>query len=345
MNDIATIVETNPVAVLIDTKTYSQFYQHIKAEVDAFEPDLSTASGRKQIASMAYKVTRTKTAIDAAGKKLNEDARAQINKVDEQRRKIRADLDALSELVRKPLTEWEQAEEIRVKSIASFFETLKAFRTVPHGAGSGAIKDQLDTVCGMTIDAAVFLERAGEAEQAVVDAKDYLTQILNAAVKAEADARELERLKEQEEVRQKAEREAAQKAERERLAKEAADRAASEAKRREDEAAEQARQEEKHKAEESIRRAEEEKRAAIAKAEQEKQELIAAQERAELARFAEQKREAEEQARRDADKKHRAAVKKAAAGALELCGCDKEMAKKIVLSIIAGDVPHVTMRF
>ncbi len=112
MNAIATI-ESNPVAVLTDPKVYSEFYAQMKAEVEGFEPDLSTATGRKAIASLAYKVTRTKTAIDDAGKKLNEDARAQINAVDAQRRKIRDELDELALLARKPLNEWEASENTR----------------------------------------------------------------------------------------------------------------------------------------------------------------------------------------------------------------------------------------
>ncbi|NKX16236.1 hypothetical protein HGG75_10920 [Ochrobactrum pseudogrignonense] len=66
--DIVGYVSANPVSVLVDEKIYSQFYEQIKAETDAFKPDLSTVSSRKEISSLAYKVTRTKTAIDAAGK-------------------------------------------------------------------------------------------------------------------------------------------------------------------------------------------------------------------------------------------------------------------------------------
>jgi colicin import membrane protein len=55
----------------------------MKRETDALDADVTTEKGRKAIASMAYKVARTKTAIDEAGKKLNEEARARINAVDE----------------------------------------------------------------------------------------------------------------------------------------------------------------------------------------------------------------------------------------------------------------------
>lgn len=95
--DITTIVETNPVAVLVDEKVYARFYEHVKREVEAHKPDLGTEKGRKAIASLAYKVTRTKTALDNAGKQLNEEARKQINAVDATRRKVREELDALAE--------------------------------------------------------------------------------------------------------------------------------------------------------------------------------------------------------------------------------------------------------
>ena len=62
-------------------------------------------------------------------------------------------------------------------------------------------------------------------------------------------------------------------------------------------------------------------------------------------RKAEAEREAAAQAKRDADLKHRSAVKTAAKQAIMSCGADEETAKKIVLAIIAGEVPAVSLRF
>src|SRR5690606_11791300 len=110
---IALVVNQTPAIVLTDKKSRDEFYAHVQAEVDAFEPDLSTDKGRKAIASLAYKIARTKTAIDDAGKKLNEEARAKINAVDAERRAVREHFDALSAKVRQPLTEWEEGEKKR----------------------------------------------------------------------------------------------------------------------------------------------------------------------------------------------------------------------------------------
>ncbi|MGY2734921.1 hypothetical protein [Sphingomonas sp. UYP23] len=57
------------------------------------------------------------------------------------------------------------------------------------------------------------------------------------------------------------------------------------------------------------------------------------------------KRLADEQAAREANKAHRARVKTAAKQAIMTCGADEETAQKIVLAIIAGEVPAVALAF
>lgn len=350
--DIATIVETNPVAVLIDAKTYTEFYQHIKAEVEAFEPDISTVASRKNIASLAYKVIRTKTAIDAAGKKLNEDARAKIKKIDEARRLIRADLDALAEQARKPLTEWENAEEQRINAVGDFFDHISDCKTLELGANIDTIKLKLSRLSEVRLDEAILLDRTEEGELALASAREFLTQALTTTEKAELDAIELERFRAENEARIKAEREAAEKAELERLAKETADRAAAEALHREEaakrlaeKAAEYARAEEKRLAEEAIAKVEREKQAAIAKLEAEKLALIREQERKNAERKANEEREAAKQSKREANKYRRARLIKEAKEAILALGIDGKIAMQIVDAIIDGEIPHIKMEF
>ena len=139
--DIVSLVEASPVLVLTDKDRFSQFYEAMRRECDAHEPDLSTDKGRKEIASLAYKVARTKTAIDDAGKKLNEQARAQISAVDESRREIRKQLDDLKDEVRRPLTEWEDAEKQREQDVAEELKLLA--KNVGRISGTSKIKSLL----------------------------------------------------------------------------------------------------------------------------------------------------------------------------------------------------------
>jgi colicin import membrane protein len=62
--DVALVLQ-NPVAVLTDGAKFDALYASIKAEATAHQPDTATDKGRKAIAAMAFKITRTKTAIDA----------------------------------------------------------------------------------------------------------------------------------------------------------------------------------------------------------------------------------------------------------------------------------------
>lgn len=358
--DIAAIVEANPVSVLTDEKTYADFYRHVEEEIKAFAPDLSTVTSRKAIASLSYKITRTKTAIDNAGKALTDEWRKNTNKVNEKRRKAREEFEALAIRARQPLTEWEEAEEQRVNAAGDFFDHISDCKTLERDADSDTIKLKLNRLTEVVLDEAVLLERSEEGNAALTNAREFLMQALAAAEKAEADARELARLRAENEARVQAEREAAAKAEAERLAKEVAERAEAETKRREEEAAKRARDEEKRLADEAIAKAEREKLEAIAKAEAEKQALILEQERKESERKAEEAHAAAAQAKREANKRHRTKLIKEAEAAISQfsaepineavgnvipLGLPDRIAERVVAAIIDGKIPHIEMKF
>lgn len=79
--------------------------------VSGFEHDLSTGAGRKRTASLAAKVAKLKIRLDDMGKDLVSDWKAQSKKVDQSRKAMRDDLDALKTEARKPLTDWETEQE------------------------------------------------------------------------------------------------------------------------------------------------------------------------------------------------------------------------------------------
>lgn len=83
----------------------------IEKEVRSFVPDLTTATGRKAIASLAHKVSRSKVYIDSMGKDLVASMKELPKKIDANRKVMRDRLDALAEEARRPLTEWEAEQE------------------------------------------------------------------------------------------------------------------------------------------------------------------------------------------------------------------------------------------
>jgi hypothetical protein len=367
---IATVVEQTPVVVLTDKAQRESFYEHIQREVDAFEPDTSTEKGRKAIKSLAYKITRTKTAIDDAGKQLNEEARARINAVDAERRAVKEKLTALANEVRRPVDEWEAAEEKRVEECRAIIDGIKAAAVVTIEDTAATVRARGGQVWNTALDADRFGDMLAEATAAKDMAVSALKSALARLTKEEADKAELERLR-----AEAAEREERDRNERE--AREAEERRAAEAKATEeqriaDERAAEERRIAAEKAEaERIERAKREAAEAaerVAREEQTKrdrehaEQLAAERRRAEEAeqaaqaerdriaaeeskREAEAKRLADEQATREADQAHRSAVMKAAKEAIMTCGVDEDTAKKIVLLIRSGEVPNVSLRF
>lgn len=346
MNEIVTFITENPVTVLTDAARYSEFYKRIKAEVSTHVPDLTTKKGRDAIKSLAFRVVRTKTAIDDAGKKLNEDARAQINAVDASRRKIREELDVLAEEVRRPLTEWEDAEIARQKAIQATYQRIQSLvGGITLETDSEAIQQAIDGIAAVELDEAVFQDELNGAAKVKAHGLETLGNYLARAQKNEADQRELARLRAEQEERERVEREARERAAAELLAKEREEREAAEQKAREERAAQLAREEEQRKAQAAIQKAEREKAEAIAKAEAEARAVREKAEREERARVAEAERIKREDEARAADRNHRSQVMGEAKGGLIALGIDEEPAKRIVLAIVAGEIPHVSLRF
>lgn len=329
----------------------------IEAEARSHAPDLTTVKGRKAIASLAYKIAQSKTALDEAGKALNEEARKQINAVDAERRKARERLDALKDEIRAPLTKWEADEDARVAGLKARLERLRTAHVSVIDGTSEQIAALLSKVEAAVIDA-TWAEFAAEAAQMKAQAVVTLRHMMETAVAREAQEAELARLRAEAAAREEAERQriaaeeaerariAAEKAEAERLAKierekqEAAERAAKEAEARA--AAEAAR----------IQREAEEREAALKRAaaeaeERHRREMEEAKRREEAAAQAERdrieaQRRAEEAARqkREADAAHRARIRDDIATSMN--GFTDEAAARLIAdAILDGAIPHV----
>lgn len=350
MNEVTTIAQGSALDIAEgkDLATYfakpdalADLLSRIETEVRSHAPDLTTAKGRDAIKSLAAKVARSKTALDAAGKTLNEDHRAAINAVDAERRKVRDRLDALKLEARAPLTEWEEAEEARKARLTERLAALDAGRADAH-CPRQQIADVLDEIKNTEIgeDWGEFREEARIArDRAVRD----LTANLEIARQREAEQAELEQLR-----REKAEREEADRKRRE--AEEA------EARRIAAEKSEADRQEriEREKAEAAHRAAREAEDRAAREAkeaeERHQRELAEAKAREERAAQAERdrieaERRAEEEARakREANKRHRAKIRGEIVEALSAMR-GKATPEAIADALMAGEIPHTEVR-
>jgi len=106
-----TILDEKSLVKLFTEGDLDETLKKIEQEVLSVVPDTASSKGRKEIASLAMKVAKSKVAIDKAGKELVSDWKAKSKLVDASRKESREFLDNLKAEVRKPLTEWEDEKE------------------------------------------------------------------------------------------------------------------------------------------------------------------------------------------------------------------------------------------
>lgn len=331
---------------------FEKLYSKVKDAVSEHVPDTSTKTGREEIKSLAYKVARTKTALIKQGKALTEEWRKNTTKVNAACNTIEERLDALRDEVRKPVDDWEQAEEDRVTKHVTNLEALITISKVGFGLPSAEYREMLSSVERTQLGES-WEEYAQQASVAREDAIDALKRMLATAEKQEADAAELVRLRAEAAERDRAEaerlaaenaaKEAAERAERERVAEEERKEAIAQAGEAARKQAEQDAADRVALAERQAKEAEERAERAILD-ERAKAEAWRIQKEQEIAER--KATEEAEQKRRDADKEHRKAINgKIVAELMECSGISERQAQKIVVHLVSSLVPNVSLKY
>lgn len=331
ITDLVVIEKKNAMAVFTNNDQLDPLIELIEKEARSLVPDVTTKKGRDAIASMAHKVARSKTYIDNAGKDLVAELKALPKQIDESRRVVRERLDALKDEVRRPLTEWE-AEQARIAAEKAAEEERQRIEA-EQKAALEALRKQVE----LDHEMALLMNDAFDREQA--------------EKKAEAERQRIAREEEiKRQAEEKAKREAAEKAQREIDAAAAREREAILAKERAERERIEAQQRAEREQREAAERAEREKQAAVEaerrKAQEEADRIRREAEQREQARLAEEKRKADEQARREADVKHRKAVGTEIVKALLAnTSLTRDQAIEVLTAIKDGNIPHAGISY
>lgn len=201
--DLVLYVNEHPAIVLLDEGRRDKFFEAIKAEVSSHVPDVATAKGRDAIRSLAMKVTKTKTAIDNAGKKLKEDAQKTVQTVDAARRASKQLLEPLAVEVRAPLTDWETREELRIEKAEGIMTGLREDAIIKTTDTAEEIAARLERIEGAELDPEVLKDRVEGAEELKAAALVALREGLARLQREEADRAELEALRAEKEKAEK----------------------------------------------------------------------------------------------------------------------------------------------
>lgn len=327
------------------------FITLVRNEVQGEVPDLTTRKGRDRIASLAAKVSKSKTAVEKPGRDYLRRLKEMPKVVEAELREFVTEMDKLRDETRRPLTEWEQAEAARFARHELGIAVIKAEGVELGLLGAEDLLARIGRVEAVALGASweEFAAEAGQVKDQVLAA---LREALSARQKYDAEQAELARLRREADERAEADRirlaqEQAVEAERQRVAQEQqAERDA--AARREQELVDQAAAQQR-----AIEQAEANRIAAEQRAEQERQAAERrAEEAAERARQDERRRAdaaaaeiVRQQEERERDKNHRASINRAALEAFIAGGMTEECAKQAITLIAQRKIPNITISY
>ncbi|WP_219305754.1 hypothetical protein [Aeromonas hydrophila] len=355
---LVVIEPTTAVALFTEGQGVDELLADIRQKASSLVPDVTTAKGRKEIASVAYAVAKTKTYLDGLGKDLTDQYKEIPKRIDANRKVLRDTLDALKDEVRAPLTQYEAAEEARVGALkermTAFADAKQATAELP----STELEHYLQQIEAISIDDSweEMTAQAGVAKDAAVL---HLRTAIEKAKEREAQAAELERLRQEAAAREQEDRErriaeqaAAAEAQRQEQARLDAERREREAREREQqairdaEAAELARQQAEARRIAEAEQAEQRRQQAEANAARQAEEAVARAAEQERRRIEnEQRLKAEEDARRAADRTHRGRINSAILMDLMGLGIEEEKAINLIKHIASNKIEHLSINY
>lgn len=338
----------------------------ISTEVNSFVPDVSTVTTRKEIASLANKVARSKTLLDAMGKELTSEWKAKAKGVDYSRKVMRTYLDNLKVEIRLPLTEWENIEQLRIERIKKSINKIESLGFPDGELITDALRLKVIELNEMNIDDS-WCEFQEQAEMQRGESLSHLEHLIEQRTQYEAEQTELASLRKEKVERDESDRlqkiEDDQKAEVERIAKEKAEaveqakRFAEEKARLEAEKAEQVHLDairEKEQAEERAAQAERDAVLEKEKAELEKIEAVKRfKKREEIAIQKERERIEDEnnkliaeQKKREANMEHARIIHTEITDFMVLeLKLTRKQSQDVIIAIASKKIPHMTIQY
>ncbi|MFG0461518.1 hypothetical protein ACF8GG_19635 [Pseudomonas sp. yb_1] len=365
---IEEISEENAPAIYV-AGGLKQFIDLVKGEVLGEVPDLKTRKGRERIASLAAKVSKSKTAVEKPGRDYLRRLKEMPKVVEAELREFVTQMDALRDETRRPLTEWEAAEDARIDRHNDAINRMKDLAAELGTLDAEQLQARLSELSALQLGKA-WEEFEAEAARTKEASLNAVQAALAARQKYDAEQAELARLRREAEERAEQDRiraaqEAAVEAERQRVAQEQQAERDAAAKREQDlkdQAAAQEREAENQRLQLKLQAEQAERARVQAEAdrvtteqrmEQERQDAARRQEEAAEQARQEERRRADaaaaeilrQQEARERDQAHKTKVMGEAKTALMSLNITEELARAIVLKIARREVPNITINF
>ena len=196
VTDLVVIEKANAMTVFQSADQIEEILQKVEREVMSFVPDITTAKGRKEIASLAYKVAQTKTYLDGLGKDLVAELKEIPKLIDANRKTVRDRLDELKAKARQPLTDYEE-EQARIKAEEEAKAAAERAERERIEAEQRAQREAKEAAERAQREAKEAAERAEREKQAAIEAERRKAQEEAERIRREAEQREQARLAEE----------------------------------------------------------------------------------------------------------------------------------------------------
>lgn len=334
------LIESKEFAVAAYKPFYAQL-EELEKNNQAIAFDYESAKGNKEARSHVYKLRQSKAALEKTRKEEKAESLRIGRAVDSEAKEIDARIEAMILVHTVKLDEIEKRETDRIDAIKL---RLSALTEIHMDKTAADYRFHLTTLQAVKINDS-WQEFAVEAAKAKDESIAKHSELLAAREKLDAEAAELEALRQAASEREQKDRE-------EKIAREAAAKAVADAEvkaKAEREAAERRELQLKLDAENAERRRlEAEQKAkqdaidAAAKAERDRIEAIE-NERKRVADA--EAKAAKEQAEREADTKHKGVINRAALAAMVENGISEECAKQCIKLIACGKIPSISIQY
>jgi hypothetical protein len=326
------LIEVQPIENLFKPETIDPILVKIALEVRAPKFDITKEVDRKACASLAFKLAKTRTFIDECRLKLVSAEKKRLKLIDQEGSRIWDELEALQKEVRKPLTDYENAEKDRIERNEAHILQLGTATNFDNYPTTDQLRSRIaELEADNLTDMREFTDRARACKEGSLK---VLQSKLAASIKADEDRVELDRLRKEQEVRAQKEREQSIAAKAKADAEAAAERKIQEAR--------EAKVRAEKAAAELVAKAERDAETARVKAQREK-ELAVQREKDRVA--AEKKAEEVATARREANKAHCAKINRQVLDALVAEGITESVAIKVIQLVAKGKIPNVTITY
>ena len=175
---------------VLDNNGLQPILEEMAVKARSFKFDVETKKGREDIASLAYKISRSKTFIENKAKDHVAEMKAKIKPVDDMRIAASKYCDSLRDEIKAPLVKWEATEAERVGKIQKSLDAVKNLHVVPFGTTAEQLQIRIDKLkAPTTVD---WMEFEEEYKQSRDLSLQLLEQQHKTRVQYEADQAELE---------------------------------------------------------------------------------------------------------------------------------------------------------